>query len=149
MSSDTCHDFQEYQLLIRVLAEQSEVNEAGKSVAKDKKKITSSSLQNPSDPDATYRHKTGMCRVLFPRECCEKCPHREECKVKEQKKNYAVHVSSKMAEQARYQAKLTTDEYILWHLITTRKTNPKMFPLKFELRFLCLLYWHDCASYNL
>lgn len=232
MSDDTWHDFQEYQLLIRVLAEQSKVNEAGKFVAKDKKEITSSSLQNPSDPDATYRHKagkdhkgyvgniietvgengdslitdiayennthsdsafckdylngrpdnaesetliadgaysgsenqklatskntelittalsgkdvneifadftftedgkqvtscpmgkepikttfypkTGMCRILFARECCKDCPHREECKVREQKKNYAVHVSANMAERARYLAKLTTDEY--------------------------------------
>ena len=52
-----------------------------------------------------------MCRALFARECCEKCPHREECKAREQKKNYAVHVSANMAERARYLAKLSTGEY--------------------------------------
>ena len=59
MDDDTWHKFQEYQLLIRVLAEQSKSDESGNLVAKDKKEITSSSLQNPSDPDATYRHKAG------------------------------------------------------------------------------------------
>lgn len=231
MDDDTWQEFQEYQLLVRVLAEQSRMDESGKPIAKDKKEITSSSLQNPSDPDATYRRKagkdhkgyvgnivetgengdslitcagyeknthidstfckeylnsrpnnaepetmiadgaysgtenqelaeskntalittaltgkgtnkifagftftedgmqvtgcpvgnipikttfypkTGMCRVLFARECCEKCPHREECKAKAQKKNYAVHVSAKMVERARYLDKLSTDEY--------------------------------------
>lgn len=232
MDDDTWHGFQEYQLLIRVLTEQSRNDESGDLIAKDKKEITPSSLQNPSDPDATYHQKagrdhkgyvgnivetvgengdslitdvsyennthsdsafckeylnsrpdnagpetliadgaysgtenqelaaskntelittalsgkktnkifagftfaedgrqvtgcpmgkipvkstfypkTGMCRALFARECCEKCPHREECKAKEQKKNYAVHVSAKMAERARYLSKLSTDEY--------------------------------------
>lgn len=232
MDDDTWHELQEYRLLIRVLEEQSRSDESGNPVAKDKKEITSTSLQNPSDPDATYRHKagkdhkgyvgnivetvgengdslitdveyeknthsdsafckeyldsrpdnaeseimiadgaysgaenqelaasknmelittalsgketnkifsgftftedgsqvtscpmghvpvkttfypkTGMCRALFARECCEKCPHREECRAREQKKNYAVHVSANMAERARYLAKLSTDEY--------------------------------------
>lgn len=59
----------------------------------------------------TFYPKTGMCRALFARECCEKCPHREECKAREQKKNYAVHVSANMAERAGYLAKLSTGEY--------------------------------------
>lgn len=59
MDDDTWQEFQEYQLLVRVLAEQSRMDESGKPIAKDKKEITSSSLQNPSDPDATYRRKAG------------------------------------------------------------------------------------------
>lgn len=59
MDNDAWHEFQEYQLLIRVLAEQSRIDEAGNLVAKDRKEITSSNLQNPSDPDATFRHKAG------------------------------------------------------------------------------------------
>ena len=59
MDNDAWHEFQEYQLLIRVLAEQSRIDEAGNPVAKDRKEITSSSLQNPSDPDVTFRHKAG------------------------------------------------------------------------------------------
>ncbi len=49
----------EYQLLARVLAEQTELNTKGKIVPKDKKQIKPTSLQNPSDPDATYRFKAG------------------------------------------------------------------------------------------
>ena len=67
----------------------------------------------------TFYPRTGMCRALFARECCEKCPHREECRAREQKKNYAVHVSDNMAEQARYLAKLSTDE----NKQLTRKRN--------------------------
>lgn len=59
MDDDTWHEFQEYRLLIRVLAEQSRMDESGAPVAKDRKEITSSSLQNPSDPDASYRYKAG------------------------------------------------------------------------------------------
>lgn len=52
-----CSDF---QLLQRVLDEQTELDSnSGKHIAKDKTKIRPSSLQNPSDPDATYRSKAG------------------------------------------------------------------------------------------
>jgi hypothetical protein len=56
---DEYFELPEYQLLRRVLAEQTEKNAQGKSVSKDKKQISPSSLQNPSDPDATYRSKAG------------------------------------------------------------------------------------------
>lgn len=56
--------------------------------------------------------KTGMCRDLFSRECCENCPHQEECRAKEQKKNYAVHVLANMTERAKYLEKLPTDKYL-------------------------------------
>lgn len=232
MSDESWYEFSEYKLLIRVLAEQSITDENGNAIPKDKSEITASSLQNPSDPDATYRSKagknhkgyvgnvietvgesgdslitgtgyesnthsdstfckeylesraddagheimiadgayggkenqalaetrntelittaltgrtvdeifagfqfsedgtevrscpmgyapiktthypkTGMCRTLFAKECCEHCPHREQCRCKPQKKNYAVHVSAGMAERARYMKKLSTDEY--------------------------------------
>ena len=52
-------DLPEYQLLRRVLLEQTEKDAKGTVVPKDKNKITPSSLQNPSDPDATYRSKAG------------------------------------------------------------------------------------------
>ncbi|MGN0247243.1 MAG: transposase [Lachnospiraceae bacterium] len=232
MDDDAWHEFQEYRLLIRVLKEQSSIDESGNPAAKDKEEISSSSLQNPSDPDATYRKKagkdhkgyvgnivetvgengdslitsvgyegnthsdstfckeylesrpddaepetliadgaysgsenkelaaskntelittalsgketskfyagftftedgqhitscpmgnapikttlypqTGICRALFAKECCEKCPYRKECISREQKNNYAIHVSANMVERAKYLAKLTTDEY--------------------------------------
>ena len=53
------YDLPEYQLLSRVLAEQTEKNSEGKIVPKDNKQIAPNSLQNPSDPDATYRSKAG------------------------------------------------------------------------------------------
>lgn len=49
----------EYQLLQRVLNEQTEKTPEGKTVLKDKKQVSPNSLQNPSDPDATYRSKAG------------------------------------------------------------------------------------------
>lgn len=49
----------EYQLLRRVLTEQTETTSEGKLVSTDKKNILPNSLQNPSDPDATYRSKAG------------------------------------------------------------------------------------------
>ena len=48
----------EYQLLLRVLKEQTETTD-GKLIPADKKNILPDSLQNPSDPDATYRSKAG------------------------------------------------------------------------------------------
>lgn len=53
------YDLPEYQLLRRVLVEQTQKNSEGKIVPKDNKQITPNSLQNPSDPDATYRSKAG------------------------------------------------------------------------------------------
>lgn len=53
------YDLPEYQLLRRVLVEQTQKNTEGKIVPKDNKQITPNSLQNPSDPDATYRSKAG------------------------------------------------------------------------------------------
>lgn len=49
----------EYKLLHRAINEQSDVNHNGTRKAKDGKDITPDSLQNPSDPDATFREKAG------------------------------------------------------------------------------------------
>ncbi|MGF7430609.1 transposase [Thermoanaerobacterium thermosaccharolyticum] len=49
----------EYQLLQRVLKEQTETTAEGKLTPVGKEKISPDSLQNPSDPDATYRKKAG------------------------------------------------------------------------------------------
>jgi hypothetical protein len=45
--------------LTRLIKEQSNPGEDGKPELKDKKEIKPTSLQNPSDPDATYRKKYG------------------------------------------------------------------------------------------
>ena len=56
---DDAFELPEYQLLRRVLMEQTEQDPAGKPIPKDKKSVTPHSLQNPSDPDATFRRKAG------------------------------------------------------------------------------------------
>ena len=230
MSDDRWHEFQEYQLLFRVLNEQTEQSGDGSRTARDKGDIAPDSLQNPSDPDATFRKKagkahkgystniveevgetgslitgiqteknnysdsqffkdyaegktsddketvitdgafggaenqaiaesknielvttsltgretdklladfvfneegtqvrscpaghapikttyypkTGQCRVLFKKNCCAECPNRDICKAKEQRKNFAVHISANMVRRAGYLKKLSTDEY--------------------------------------
>lgn len=63
-------------------------------------------------PDkTTYYPKTGMCRALFKKSCCDNCPHRDKCNPKVQKKSHAVHVSKKMTERAAYLRRLGTDAY--------------------------------------
>jgi len=52
-------DKEEYKLLHRAIDDQTETDENGKRVARDKRKISPTSLQNPSDPDATFRRKAG------------------------------------------------------------------------------------------
>jgi len=232
MKEDAFCDFQEYMLLTRVLNEQTDIDDDGNIIPKKNKDITTDSLQNPSDPDATFREKagkqnkgyvgnivetvgengdslitefqveqnthsdsqfcqdylekrdgnskaeilitdgayggkknrekaasvnttlvttaltgkaidpffgdfaftengkeilrcpmghsplkttyypkTGMCRALFARNCCDKCPHKDKCHPREQKKNYAVHVSKSMAERAAYLRQLSTEAY--------------------------------------
>lgn len=196
------------------MAEQSETDKDGNTVPKEKGKISSESLQNPSDPDATYRRKagksnkgyvgnivetigengdslitgvsyeknthsdsdfckeylesrpkdaeketknvelvqtalsgketdtifaefelsedgeevlkcpagnkpvktthypkTGMNRAIFSKDCCANCPNRDRCKAKEQRKNFAIHVSGNMVNRAKYRKKLTTEEF--------------------------------------
>lgn len=233
MDSDQWLEFSQYQLLLRVLNEQTDMDDEGNRTAKPKKNITPSSLQNPSDPDATFRMKagkahkgyvgnfvetigkggqslitdfsiqpntysdsdfckeqlgkhsaddaretliadgayggtenqklaeehnvnlvttaligidpdpvfagfefnkdetgvlkcpvgykpksctfyakSGMFRVLMNKECCKHCPNREKCRAKEQQNNFAVMVSVKMVQRARYLEKLSTEEYM-------------------------------------
>ena len=50
---------EEYKLLSRVLGDQTETDENGKRVVRDKGAISATSMQNPSDPDATFHRKAG------------------------------------------------------------------------------------------
>ena len=52
-------DKEEYELLSRVIDDQTEMDEHGKRVVRDKREISTTSLQNPSDPDATFHRKAG------------------------------------------------------------------------------------------
>ncbi|MEG1877508.1 MAG: transposase [Lachnospiraceae bacterium] len=72
-----------------------------------------------SPEKTTYYPKTGMCRTLFKSDCCTNCPNKDKCKGKQQRSNYAVHVSANMVKRAEYVAKLSTEEY----LALARKRN--------------------------
>ena len=48
-----------YQLLVRIIQDQTTIDENNKLAPKFGKDIVSTSLQNPTDPDATYRQKYG------------------------------------------------------------------------------------------
>ena len=59
LSAGSYGETQEYELLTRVLREQAQYCEDGSIKPKDKAEIRTDSLQNPSDPDATFRRKAG------------------------------------------------------------------------------------------
>ena len=59
LADDIWQDYSEYQLLIRVIREQAMLDEEDNLAARDASEISTNSLQNPSDPDATYREKAG------------------------------------------------------------------------------------------
>jgi len=55
---------EEYKILSRLIDEQTDSTDGGIKL-KESKKVSSSSLQNPSDPDATYRKKSGKGHVGY------------------------------------------------------------------------------------
>ena len=58
--ADEYADTEEYQLLERAIREQTKKDDNGQNIPKGKgDEMDSSTLQNPSDPDATYRMKAG------------------------------------------------------------------------------------------
>lgn len=59
LSSGAYKETDDYKILARVLREQAQFNEDGSVKPKNKKEIQTDSLQNPSDPDATFRRKAG------------------------------------------------------------------------------------------
>ena len=59
MDKDEFRETIEYQLLFRVLLEQTNKDEHGNVTPKENREISANSLQNPSDPDATFRRKAG------------------------------------------------------------------------------------------
>ena len=62
---DAGAELPEYLLVKRLLEDQSIVDAEGKYVAKDNRAISPTSLQNPSDPDATYRKKAGKGNIGY------------------------------------------------------------------------------------
>lgn len=64
-------------------------------------------------PDKSKLYKNGTFRVHMSKCHCRNCPHKDECKAKEQRKSYIVNVSVKTSERASYARKLSTDEYLI------------------------------------
>jgi len=62
---ETGLELPEYGLAVRMLNDQSDINESGKRIAKNSHDIKPDSLQNPSDPDATYRKKAGKGNIGY------------------------------------------------------------------------------------
>lgn len=61
----SCTETKEFKNLIRLLNEQCIETEEGILIPIEGKQINSKSLQNPSDPDATYRNKAGKGHVGY------------------------------------------------------------------------------------
>ena len=59
MQEEQWHEYKAYQLLVRAAKEQGNQDGNGQLKPKDNQEIRPDSLQNPSDPDATYRKKAG------------------------------------------------------------------------------------------
>lgn len=53
------YELQDYQMLCRLLSEQTVINDIGELVQKPNKNLEAASLQNPNEPEATYRKKAG------------------------------------------------------------------------------------------
>lgn len=60
-----CRETKEFQLLTRLLQEQCIETEEGCLIPLDGKQLSPSNLQNPSDPNATYRNKNGKSNVGY------------------------------------------------------------------------------------
>ncbi len=72
LNNEEVFKMQSYQLLARLTAEQCELKVDHGIVVKPAKQVPSDSLQNPSDPDATYSgHKGKGYQVQVMETCCE------------------------------------------------------------------------------
>ena len=61
-------------------------------------------------PDkVSYSESNGSCRVVMGKDCCKNCPHRNECRAKEQRKSFAVRVSRTKVERAKYVIKFSDE----------------------------------------
>lgn len=60
-----CKKMKEFQILTRLLQEQCIETEEGCLIPLDGKQLSPSNLQNPSDPDATYRNKNGKNNIGY------------------------------------------------------------------------------------
>lgn len=88
-------DMHSYKLMQRVLNEQCQVDKKGRRVTvKDTRQVPSGSMQNPSDPDATYSGHKGQG---YQAQIMETFTRTQEPKNKEQELNLITHVAVETA----------------------------------------------------
>ena len=59
----------------------------------------------------SYTKQTDQCRISFPRNKCENCPHREQCRPKMLNKTSVIFLSKKSSDRAKSQRKMKTKEF--------------------------------------
>lgn len=65
MSEEEWGGYLEYKLLKRVIEEQCRTDDNGNTIPKENKELSPNFLQNPSEPDATFRRKAGRKHVGY------------------------------------------------------------------------------------
>lgn len=63
---------------------------------------------------SSYIRQTQTCTASFPKQCCENCPHKEDCNAKIFKKVAKIRITGKLIRRAELQKKMKGDEYKLY-----------------------------------
>lgn len=63
---------------------------------------------------SSYIRQSQTCTASFPRQCCEKCPHKEDCNAKIFKKVAKIRITGKLIRRAELQKKMKGNEYKLY-----------------------------------
>lgn len=58
-----------------------------------------------------YINQTGQCRISFPRNKCENCPHHDQCNPKMFNRTSVIFLSKKSSDRAKMQRKMKTKKY--------------------------------------
>ena len=58
-----------------------------------------------------YINQTGQCRISFPKNKCENCPHCDQCNPKMFNRTSVVFLSKKSSDRAKTQRKMKTEKY--------------------------------------
>jgi hypothetical protein len=79
--------------------------------AVDKEKNIIISCPNGAEPEQSY-NKSGAYTAKFNKDTCEKCPHKDRCPIKPQKKFNTISVSEKRRNTDLQREKMSQSEYI-------------------------------------
>lgn len=59
----------------------------------------------------SYIKQTGQCRISFPRNKCENCPYREQCRPKMFNRTSVLFLSKRSSDRAKSQREMKTDKF--------------------------------------